>query len=189
MQVLLIDNHDSFTYNIVNILTEIDTCDFQVINYDELKVSDIDEFAHLIISPGPMRPENFPLLNEVIAHSFQNRKPLLGICLGHQAICTHFGGSLYRMENVIHGQKRQIEIIRNSPIFDGLPKKMDVGLYHSWTVSTEDFPNELEICAISGQYIMAVQHKTAPIYGVQFHPESFLTAFGTAILTHFTALR
>jgi anthranilate synthase/aminodeoxychorismate synthase-like glutamine amidotransferase len=189
MQLLLIDNNDSFTYNIVNILREIGDCVYRVINYDELRISDLDEFSHFVISPGPMKPEDFPLLNQVIEHSVENRKPLLGICLGHQAICTHFGGSLYRLKNVVHGQKRSVEIIKNSPIFYGLPKNIEVGLYHSWTISSDKFPDELEIIAKSGKYIMAVQHQTVPIFGIQFHPESFLTAFGKEILTHFTILR
>jgi anthranilate synthase/aminodeoxychorismate synthase-like glutamine amidotransferase len=189
MQLLLIDNNDSFTFNIVNILREIDGCNFRVINYDELKISDPDVFSHFVISPGPMKPEDFPKLNQVIDHSGQNQKPLLGICLGHQTICTHFGGKLYRLDNVIHGQQRNIEIIKDSAIFNGLPKTIDAGLYHSWTVSPNEFPNELEITAQSGKYIMAVQHKRLPIFGIQFHPESFLTAFGKEILTNFTALR
>jgi len=189
MQLLLIDNNDSFTFNIVNILREIDGCNFRVINYDELKISDPDVFSHFVISPGPMKPEDFPVLNQVIDYSGPNQKPLLGICLGHQTICTHFGGKLYRLDNVIHGQQRNIEIIKDSAIFNGLPKTIDAGLYHSWTVSPNEFPNELEITAQSGKYIMAVQHKRLPIFGIQFHPESFLTAFGKEILTNFTALK
>lgn len=188
MPLLLIDNNDSFTYNIVNILYEIN-CAHQVINYDELKVKDLGNFSHIVISPGPMKPEDFPLLNQVIEHSLFDKKPLLGICLGHQAICTHFGGTLYRLENVVHGQKKQIKIIQNSIIFNGLSQTIEVGLYHSWAVSPDDFPDELEITAQSENCIMAVQHKIHPIYGIQFHPESFLTPFGKEILINFTELR
>lgn len=188
MRLLLIDNHDSFTYNIVNILRQLKDCPFEIINYDDLNINDLSKFTHTIISPGPMKPEDFPLLNEVIEHSVKNRKPLLGICLGHQTICTHFGGKLYRLENVSHGRKTTIEITRDCPVFESIPKKNEVGLYHSWAISDHDFPDELEIVSKSNEIVMAVQHKELPIYGIQFHPESFLTPYGKEILNNFSKL-
>lgn len=189
MRLLLIDNYDSFTYNIVNILRRFEGCDFEVVNYGSLKISELNQFSHIVISPGPMKPADFPLLNEVIEHSVKNRKPLLGICLGHQTICIYFDAELFRLENVSHGRKTTIETTVDCPVFESIPKKMEVGLYHSWAISDHDFPDELEIVAQSNEIVMAVQHKELPIYGVQFHPESFMTTFGQEIISNFSKLK
>lgn len=188
MRLLLIDNHDSFTFNIVNSLQKVSTSDFQVINYSDLNINHLNSFTHFVISPGPMTPADFPLLNKVIQHSVNKQKALLGICLGHQAVCTHFGGKLNQLKKVVHGQKKQIKIREKSILFNNLPQSIEVGLYYSWTVSHLNFPDSLKITAQSNNFIMAVEHKDLPIFGVQFHPESFLTPFGPSILSNFCKL-
>lgn len=185
MNLLLIDNNDSFTYNIVDILRNIDECAFEIINSAVLQVEELKRFSHIIISPGPMTPSDFPILNEVITYCLDHKTHLLGICLGHQAICTHFGGRLIQMDEVIHGQQRIFGTIKKSPLFENLPRSFPVGLYHSWTISKNKFPTDLNIIGQIDQLIMAVQHRSRPIYGVQFHPESFLTPCGQKILFNF----
>lgn len=169
-------------------LRGIENCNFQVINSEELDLHDLDLFTHVIISPGPMTPADYPVLENVISYCLKNRKPLLGICLGHQAIGTYFGAKLTRLDQVIHGQQHTIEVTQKNNLLDSLPNSFPVGLYHSWVLSTVNFPEELEITAYSKELIMAIQHKTSPIYGIQFHPESFLTSRGKKILINFLSL-
>ncbi|MCO5268915.1 MAG: gamma-glutamyl-gamma-aminobutyrate hydrolase family protein [Brumimicrobium sp.] len=166
----------------------IENCNFQVINSEELRSEDLTSFTHIAISPGPMTPADYPILKDVIEYCLTSGKPLLGICLGHQAIGTYFGAKLTRLDHVIHGQQHTIEVTQKNDLFDSLPTSFSVGLYHSWVLSTTDFPEELEITAYSKELIMAIQHKTSPIYGIQFHPESFLTSYGKEILTNFLSL-
>ena len=187
-KVILIDNQDSFTFNIVDLLRKFPSIELQVTSSLDLEISQLEEFNALIISPGPMTPMDFPILNQVIAFAEQTKKPLLGICLGHQAICSYFGAELSQLHEVIHGQQHEIRVTKNSRLFDGLPENLKVGLYHSWYVSPEGFPEELHITSQSDQeVIMAVEHRSLPIFGIQFHPESFLTPLGKDILTNFFA--
>jgi anthranilate synthase/aminodeoxychorismate synthase-like glutamine amidotransferase len=184
--VLLIDNQDSFTYNIVNILRNIEAAGFLVKSSDKLDINDLDHFSHIIISPGPMKPADFPVLRDVISHCFQNNKPLLGICLGHQAICEFFGGELVQLENVVHGQKKQIQIDNNTPVFKNLPPEIEAGLYHSWVIRHQALPECLKITGMSaGQCLMSVKHQGKNIFGLQFHPESFMTSCGKQIFENF----
>ena len=189
MKVLIIDNHDSFTYNIVDLIRNIGTFDCEVLFSNSLEIASIGDFDHIIISPGPMKPVDFPVLKDVISYCTINNKPLLGICLGHQAICEHFGGELVQLKNVVHGQKKRIEIDNSSPIFRNLPNKIEVGLYHSWGVNHKSLNGSLRIIGMSAdQSLMAVQHCENNIFGTQFHPESFMTTFGKQIMENFLSI-
>jgi anthranilate synthase/aminodeoxychorismate synthase-like glutamine amidotransferase len=190
MQVLIIDNNDSFTYNIVNILRDIATVDYLVLPSDELVTDECNAFSHIVISPGPMKPADFPVLKNVISHCSRRNKPLLGICLGHQAICEYFGGELVRLENVVHGQKKRIKIDNNSPVFKNLPSEIEVGLYHSWMIRHITLPECLKITGMTtDQCLMSVKHQENNIFGIQFHPESFMTRWGKRIFENFLTIQ
>jgi anthranilate synthase/aminodeoxychorismate synthase-like glutamine amidotransferase len=186
-RLLLADNHDSFTYNIVDILRRFDFAETSVILSRELNPEAIEDFDHIIISPGPMTPCEFPILKELITYSLENKKPLLGICLGHQAIFEFFGGKLLRLINVVHGQQKRIHIDVRSQLFKKLPPEIDAGLYHSWLADSQSVPDCLKIIGSTSDFqIMAIEHLQFPIFGIQFHPESFLTPLGKQILENFT---
>ncbi len=190
MHVLLIDNNDSFTYNIVELLRGLDGAAYNVLPSKGLEMSVLEDYSHIIISPGPMTPSDFPELNGVIAFCVERDKPLLGICLGHQAICEYFGGRLIRMDTIVHGHKESIEIDNHSSIYNDLPDRIDVGLYHSWKIDHHDLPGQLMITGMSREdCLMSVQHKSKMIFGIQFHPESFLTVRGRQIMENFTNLK
>ncbi|RLD58806.1 MAG: anthranilate synthase component II [Bacteroidetes bacterium] len=186
MQVLIIDNNDSFTYNIVNILRNIENVNFDVLLTNKISIDTLQSYDKIIISPGPGKPCDFPLLNDVITCCIKTKKPLLGVCLGHQTICEYFGGELVQLKSVIHGQKHLVQINNNSYIYKSLPANIEVGLYHSWTINPKTLPNCLEITGItSDKRLMSIKHKEYDIYGLQFHPESFMTKYGNKILENF----
>lgn len=190
MRVLLIDNNDSFTYNIVELLRSLHGAAYDVLSSKGLEMSVLEDYSHIIISPGPMTPSDFPELNDVIAFCEDRDKPLLGICLGHQAICEYFGGRLVRMDKIVHGHKESIGIDNHSIIYNELPDTIDVGLYHSWRIDHHDLPDELLITGMSQEdCLMSVQHRSKMIFGIQFHPESFLTTRGNRILENFTNIK
>ena len=164
MNITIIDNYDSFTYNLSHLIKELETCD------------------RILLSPGPGIPEEAGLLMEVIRH-YAGKKPILGVCLGEQAIGEVFGGRLAHLNQVYHGVQSRISIVADDPLFKGLPHETEVGRYHSWTVDTEGLPECLEITALSPEgHIMALRHKTLNVRGVQFHPESVLTPLGKKML-------
>ncbi len=182
---LLIDNEDSFTYNIVELARKIVADELDVRSATVLRVDELDGYDKIVISPGPGKPSDFAILTDVIQHCEQNHKPLLGICLGHQAICEYFGAALYRMEQVVHGQQKQVRTIA-SKLFSDTSAHISVGLYHSWAIQEDSLPSCLRSTAIStDDILMAVEHQERPIYGIQFHPESFLTLNGADILSKF----
>ena len=185
-KLVLIDHNDSFTFNVVELLRKIGDNTTTVINYDDLVVTELSEFDKIILSPGPCLPQDYPKTFEVIKQYYKE-KPILGICLGHQAICSFFGAELYNFKEVIHGVNKEINILNNSILFKDVPNKTEVGLYHSWAV--KDLPKELTILAITdNDVIMSVKHVNYPIYGIQFHPESFLTTHGELMLKNFIDL-
>lgn len=187
-KVLLLDNNDSFTYNIVEYLRKISRIDLKVQKTDTLKLNNINLFDKIIISPGPGLPKDFPVLFEVIEKYYSSKK-ILGICLGHQAIGQFFGAKFINISPVIHGQSHLIKIIKPSPIFNNLPKSFSVGLYHSWALASEAFPNELEITSVSEKnIIMSITAKKYAVYGIQYHPESFITQYGYDVLKNFIDL-
>lgn len=185
MKLALIDNKDSFTFNIVELLRKIGGCEITVFPADDTETEKIKCFDKIIISPGPGLPSEFPNLKKILT-TYYKEKPFLGICLGHEAICCFFGAEIINLPAVVHGQSRQINVLSNSPLFKNIPSKFNAGLYHSWMVSKENFPDELEIDGLSGEGgIMAVHHKEYKLFGVQFHPESVITEYGKQIIENF----
>lgn len=182
MKVLIFDNYDSFTYNLVHMVEYILQQKVDVYRNDQLPMEKGKEYDKIILSPGPGIPSEAGQLLELIS-TYRTTKSILGVCLGHQAIGESFGGTLTNLTHVYHGIATPVEILRNDGIFAGLPSKIDVGRYHSWVVNNEGLPADLEVTArdASGM-IMAMQHKTYDVTGVQFHPESVLTPDGEIMM-------
>ncbi|MDY4281134.1 MAG: anthranilate synthase component II [[Pasteurella] mairii] len=180
-KLLIINNHDSFTYNLVDLIRRLQT-PFQVINVEDAHSKAVENFSHILISPGPDIPTSYPQLFEIL-EKYHKKRTFLGVCLGHQTLCQFFGATLYNLAPVRHGQAHRLKVRSKSPLFLQLPEQFQIGLYHSWAVSTQHFPADLEITATCEQdLIMAVQHKTLPLYGVQFHPESYMSEYGKELL-------
>ena len=185
MSILVIDNEDSFTYNIVDILRKFKTVKHVVVQSKMIEIDFADNFEKIIISPGPGLPNDFPALTEILKR-YKARKPILGICLGHQAICSFFGAKLLNLQSVYHGQSRLISVKKRVGLFSDVPDKFNGGLYHSWIVDRNQFPGDLDITAVSeDDFIMAVSHKQYDIHGVQFHPESFVCEYGFEMIRNF----
>ncbi|PJG83883.1 anthranilate synthase component II [Caviibacterium pharyngocola] len=179
--LLIINNHDSFTYNLVDLIRRLKV-PFRVVNTEDLRAETADGFSHILISPGPNVPSAYPQLFDFLAQNYR-QKSILGVCLGHQTLCQFFSAKLYNLPSVRHGQARMLKVRSNSVLFSQLPAQFQIGLYHSWAVAEQDFPAELEITARCDEgIIMAMQHRTLPIYGVQFHPESYISEFGEQLL-------
>ncbi|QLB15256.1 anthranilate synthase component 2 [Mannheimia granulomatis] len=187
-KLLIIDNHDSFTFNLVDLLRKIKV-PAKVVLVEELNLDDVEQFSHILISPGPDVPSAYPQTFAMLERYHQS-KSIFGVCLGHQTICEFFGGTLYNLQNVRHGQQRTLNQIQPNPIFNGLPDQFQVGLYHSWGIlqnSLEKTP--LVATAVCDQNVlMAFKHRNLPIYGVQFHPESFITEYGKEMLENWLAI-
>ena len=197
MKILVFDNYDSFTYNLVHLVEKITHTTVDVYRNDQIALEKVGAYDKIILSPGPGIPGEAGLLLPLIKE-YAATKSILGVCLGHQAIGQAFGGKLLNLSSVYHGVATEITVGSResglpdealaqsgvgSPLFNGLPLKIEVGRYHSWIVSDEDFPGELEVTARDENgYIMALQHKTFDVQGVQFHPESVLTPLGERIL-------
>ena len=200
MKILVFDNYDSFTYNLVHLVEKILHQKVDVYRNDQIPLERVKEYDKIILSPGPGIPEEAGLLLALIKE-YASSKSILGVCLGHQAIGEAFGGKLVNLSTVYHGVATPVKIVRRQTsnvnneknsrltshvsrnLFEGLPNEFDAGRYHSWIVSDEDFPEELEVTARDeNNYIMALQHKKFDVQGVQFHPESVLTPRGEDIL-------
>jgi anthranilate synthase component II len=182
MKLLVFDNYDSFTYNLVHLVKQVDkSIEVDVFRNDEIPLEKVAGYDKIILSPGPGIPSEAGQLLPLI-DAYAASKSILGVCLGHQAIGEAFGGKLVNLTTVYHGVALNCRL-QASPLFEGLPEEIPVGRYHSWVVSTEDFPDSLDITAQDDNgYIMALQHKTYDLQGVQFHPESVLTPDGETIL-------
>jgi anthranilate synthase component II len=182
-KILIIDNYDSFTYNLVHYLKEPGTHTFDVVRNDQITLKEARKYDGIVISPGPGLPEEAGSLMQII-DEFAACKRILGVCLGQQAIAQYFGGSLYNLTEVYHGVAHTIEILEpRHYIFEGLPSKIEAGRYHSWMVERETLPASLHIDAVDEENrIMALSHKTYDICAVQFHPESILTPDGKKII-------
>lgn len=181
MKIVVIDNYDSFTYNLVHLVREFGV-EVDVKRNDQFALSELEPYDRIILSPGPGIPSEAGLLLDVIK-TYAGKKPMLGVCLGHQAIGEVFGAKLENLKDVYHGVATPIDIVADDVLFDGLPPSIEVGRYHSWVISHEGFPDSLEITAESAEHqIMAVRHKTLNIRGIQFHPESVLTPDGHKII-------
>nr|WP_293302459.1 aminodeoxychorismate/anthranilate synthase component II [Allomuricauda sp.] len=179
-KILMIDNYDSFTYNLVHYLEDLD-CEVTVKRNDQLTLDEVEPFDLIVLSPGPGIPDEAGLLKEIIK-TYAPTKRIFGVCLGQQAIGEVFGGSLINLDQVYHGVATTITVTQNDPIYKGLPKELQVGRYHSWVVDP-NLPEELEATSVdeNGQ-IMSLRHKKYDVTAVQFHPESVLTPEGKKML-------
>lgn len=184
--ILLIDNYDSFSYNLYQLIGSINP-NIKIIRNDELSVSEIEQLSpdKIIISPGPGRPENAGIITELAA-TLSKKIPTLGVCLGHQAICMAYGAKITYAKKLMHGKQSDIKINSSCPIFSGCPDNISVARYHSLAADANSLPECLAVTAqTEDDEIMAVMHKKYPIYGVQFHPESIMTPHGELILKNF----
>ncbi|MFC4816754.1 anthranilate synthase component II [Flavobacterium sp. GCM10023249] len=181
-KIVVIDNYDSFTYNLVHYLEDLN-CEVTVFRNDEFYIDELKSFDKILLSPGPGIPDEAGLLKEVIK-TYAPTKSILGVCLGQQAIGEVFGGSLLNLEKVYHGVATKVSItVPDEVLFQGLDNEIEVGRYHSWVVSKVNFPETLEITSVDGNgEIMSLRHKTFDVRGVQYHPESVLTPDGKQIL-------
>lgn len=187
LRVVVIDNYDSFTYNLVHLVRHLGA-DVTEYRNDQFALADLETFDKIILSPGPGIPAEAGLLLDVI-RTYAGRKPILGVCLGHQAIGEVFGGSLTNLSDVFHGVATEGTQLQNDPIFAGLPRRITMGRYHSWVVDRDTLPACLEVTAESDEgYIMALRHRDYDIHGIQFHPESVLTPQGGTIVSNWLAL-
>jgi anthranilate synthase component 2 len=179
-KILVIDNYDSFTYNLVHYLEDLD-CEVVVKRNDQLTLEEVDAFDKIVLSPGPGIPDEAGLLKQIIAE-YAPTKSIFGVCLGQQAIAEVFGGSLINLDEVYHGIATNIKVIKDDILFDGMSKEIEVGRYHSWVVDP-NMPEILEVTSVdeNGQ-IMSLRHKNYDVCAVQFHPESVLTPQGKQIL-------
>jgi anthranilate synthase component 2 len=187
MKILIFDNYDSFTYNLVHVVEKIIHGKVDVYRNDKIALEKVNDYDKIILSPGPGLPVESGLLLPLIKE-YAATKSILGVCLGQQAIAESFGGKLVNLKNVFHGVASKIKINENrtlseNDVFKSLPNELEAGRYHSWVVDKNDFPAELEITAEDENgYIMALRHKTFDVQGVQFHPESVLTPKGEEMM-------
>ena len=186
MKILILDNYDSFTYNLVHMVEAITGEYPTVFRNDEIEIAAINEYDLIMLSPGPGIPEEAGLLKKVIK-TYAGKKPIFGVCLGLQAITEVFGGSIENLDAVFHGVATKMSVTnRNALIYKDIPAEFEAARYHSWIASTKDFPSELEITAVDEfGSIMSLQHKEYNISAVQFHPESILTPLGAQIVRNF----
>ena len=184
MKIVIIDNYDSFTYNLSHLLKELGA-EIDVVRNDKFELMDLEQYDKIVLSPGPGIPSEAGLLLDVI-RKYAGRKPILGVCLGHQAIGEVFGASLENLKEVYHGVQTEGTQLGNDYIFEGLPERVMMGRYHSWVVAKDSVPECLEVTAMSDDgEIMAMRHRQYDIHGIQFHPESVLTPEGKTIVGNF----
>ena len=198
MKIVIIDNYDSFTYNLSHLVKEFGA-EVTVLRNDQFELSDLEPYSKIILSPGPGIPSEAGLLCDVI-RTYAGKKPILGVCLGHQAIGEVFGAKLLNLSQVFHGVATPCHIIADDPIFSGIERNITIGRYHSWVVSREGLPECLEVTAESDEglrvgdgtsgmgQIMALRHRELNIRGIQFHPESVLTPDGKKMLQNWMFL-
>jgi anthranilate synthase component 2 len=184
--VLMIDNYDSFTYNLVHIVRKFGY-EIEVYRNDKISLEEVSTYKKIMLSPGPGIPSEAGILQSII-QKYASEKSILGVCLGHQGIGEVFGARLVNLSKVYHGVSTPMYILKEDYIFKGLPRQIEIGRYHSWVVDQHSMPDILEITAVddNGQ-IMALRHKIYDVRGVQFHPESILTAHGETIIKNWLA--
>ncbi len=182
MKILVIDNYDSFVYNLVHYLEELEV-EVVVKRNNQFRIEDPGAFDRILLSPGPGIPDEAGFLKKVI-EIYAGKKPILGVCLGQQAVAEVFGGRILNLDTVIHGKATKATIlVDDETLFDGLPKEIEVGRYHSWVVDVESLPSQLEITSVDeAGHIMSLRHREYDIRTVQFHPESVLTPHGKQII-------
>ena len=187
MKIVIIDNYDSFTYNLSHLIKSLGA-EVDVVRNDQFSLDEIEAYSKIVLSPGPGIPSEAGLLLDVIRH-YAGRKPILGVCLGHQAIGEAFGATLENLSDVFHGVATPCHIIADDPLFTGLDKDITIGRYHSWVVSREGLPECVEVTAVSDEgQIMALRHRELNVRGIQFHPESVLTPDGRKMLSNWMFL-
>ncbi len=187
MKIVIIDNYDSFTYNLSHLVKALGT-QVTVLRNDQFALEDLEPYAKIILSPGPGIPSEAGRLLDVI-RTYAGRKPILGVCLGHQAIGEVFGGRLENLSDVFHGVATPCHIVADDPLFSGIDRDITVGRYHSWVVAREGLPDCLEVTAVSDEgQVMALRHKELNVRGIQFHPESVLTPDGKKMLQNWLFL-
>ncbi len=179
MKIAVLDNYDSFTYNLVHLFEQIEDCSVTVYRNDQIEKEVLEDFDMIVLSPGPGIPDEAGILKEVISH-YASEKPIFGVCLGLQAIVEVFGGSIQNLTEVFHGVSTPMYTeVDDALLFQGIENGFEAARYHSWIAAEDNFPDTLEITAKDGQgQIMAIRHKDLPIHAVQFHPESILTPSG-----------
>lgn len=189
--VLLIDNYDSFSYNLVQLIGELTDGNIKVVRNDEITIDEIRKMnpESIILSPGPGKPEDAGICEDVV-RQLKDEYPILGVCLGHQSICEVFGAKVTYAKQLMHGKQSEMTIFKKDPIFEGLGESFKGARYHSLSADRNTIPDELEVIAIDGKdgEVMAVKHKEYPIYGLQFHPESVLTPEGKKLVNNFLKL-
>lgn len=187
MSIAMIDNYDSFTYNLVHLVKELGA-EIEVFRNDQFELPELERFEKIMLSPGPGIPEEAGKLIDVI-REYAGKKPILGICLGEQAIGEFFGGKLVNLSDVFHGVQTPAHIVSSDPIFNDMEKDIVVGRYHSWVVDAESIPPCLEVTCISDEgQVMALRHRNDDIRGIQFHPESVLTPEGKKMINNWINL-
>jgi len=189
MKLLVLDNYDSFTYNLVHILKELTGGEVDVFRNDEIGLDKVDEYDKIVISPGPGVPDSAGITKELIRR-YAPTKSILGVCLGCQAIAEVFGGSLTNLDEVYHGVATYMKVTdENEPLFTDIPKEFTAGRYHSWVVNEFDLPKELKITSVDEKnMIMSLRHVKYNLRGVQFHPESVLTRYGKQMLFNWVSI-
>lgn len=189
--VLLIDNYDSFSYNLVQLIGELTDGNIKVVRNDEVTIDEIRKMnpESIILSPGPGKPEDAGICEDVV-RQLKDEYPILGVCLGHQSICEVFGAKVTYAKQLMHGKQSEMTILKEDPIFEGLGESFKGARYHSLSADRNTIPNQLEVIAIDEKdgEVMAVKHKEYPIYGLQFHPESVLTPEGKKLVNNFLKL-
>jgi len=182
MKILVFDNYDSFTYNLVHYLEKVSDAKVEVFRNDKISLEEINRYDKILLSPGHGIPSEAGILLEVIKE-YAPKKSIMGVCLGQQAIGEVFGGKLKNLDSVYHGVATEMEIVKEDILFKGIPKKFKAGRYHSWVVDENNFPSDLEItCKDENGFVMGLRHKKFDVRGVQFHPESILTEYGLEII-------
>lgn len=181
MRTLVIDNYDSFTYNIVHLLHELGT-DCEVRRNNRISLEEVGEFQRIVLSPGPGIPDEAAIMKDVI-RVYGNSKNILGVCLGHQGIAEVYGAKLFNLPEVLHGVTSRVKVVGGHPLFGGLPEVFDAMHYHSWAVDPESLNDQLKVTAVNEDgIVMGIAHTTFRVQGVQFHPESILTSVGKQII-------
>ena len=181
MKILMLDNYDSFTYNLVHIFESLDT-EIDVFRNDKISLEEVDKYDNIVLSPGPGLPEEAGILLPLISEYAESKK-ILGVCLGHQAIGEVFGCKLVNMNKVDHGKSKNTKVIGDDRVFRGIPTEFESGRYHSWVLDRDTVELPLQITAVDDDgFVMAVKHKDFDIHGVQFHPESIMTPLGKQMM-------
>lgn len=181
-KLLILDNYDSYTYNLVQLVEQHGGWAFEVKKNNEISLGQVNDYDKILLSPGPGLPSEAGIMPALIKE-YARTKSILGVCLGHHAIAEAFGGSLYNFSQPVHGIQRKVELLAEDSIFRNIPQPFEVGLYHSWAVKKEGFPKELEMTAMSEKgVLMALRHPIYDIKGVQFHPESIMTPYGKQMI-------